>query len=81
MLSHNHRDISQRIITEGDYLLWGNKNQGYGLQMVRCTGSTALFVRIITLSSNYETLVKPENLMVVTQQLQSNIDGNVGANL
>ena len=80
MLGHNHRDIAQRVIVEGDYLLWGNKNQGYGLQMVRCIGSTTQYVRIIVIENNYETLVKPDNLMVITQQLQSNFDGNVGAN-
>ncbi len=80
LLRHNHRDICQRVIVDGDYLLWGNKNQGYGLTMVRCIGATSQYVRIIVIETNYETLVKPENLMVVTQQLQSNLDGNVGAN-
>ncbi len=80
LLNHNHRDIVNRVIVHGDYLLWGNKNQGYGLTHVRCIGSTECFVKVIVMETNQETLVKPDNLMVVTQQLQANIDGNVGAN-
>lgn len=81
LLRHNHRDMFGRVIQFGDFLLWTNTYQGYGLIPCKCTGVTTQRIYIERLDTGEVTRVMPINTAVITQQMQANIDGNVGANI
>lgn len=80
MLRHIHRDMLARVIRDNDYVAWTNGKYNQGLRICRVVGSTAQKVAILTPESKV-TRVTPTKLLVVTQQLISNFEENVGANL
>ena len=49
--------------------------------VARVVGVTKQKVRIHVLSSGKTTLSYPKNLVVITQQVNANLEGNVGANM
>ena len=80
LLSHIHRDKLYRVIRLDDIVVWGNVKYNQGLEIARVVGVTPLKVRIHVLSSGKTTLSYPENLIVISAQVQANLDGNVGVN-
>lgn len=78
-LPHRHRDALQRVIRVNDYVVWSNKKKGMGLEVCSVSGSTEETVRIARLSGRL-TNVSPLNLIVITAQVERNIEGNVGVN-
>ena len=72
------RDMANRVIVRGDYIVWGASRQGYGMRLARVTKLNARRVHAVVLGTNKEHHFNPENSLVVTQQVKANIDGNVG---
>ena len=79
-LGHLHRDAIHRVIRANDIVAWTNRKQGSGLLICEVFSSTAETVRIRKPNGRL-TNVDPSNLLVITQQVERNIEGNVGANL
>lgn len=75
-----HRDLMGRVIKSGDYCIWTNKKRKQGIDLVRVIFCTEEKVKCLNLTSNTIGYKYPENLMVVTQQLDANLRDNVGAN-
>lgn len=80
LLRHIHRDKLQRVIRHDDYVAWANGKYGKGLEVCKVIGTTENRVQIFNLEKNKTTYSYPNNLLVITQQVQANIDGNVGIN-
>lgn len=80
-LGHIHRDALTRVIRRGDMLLWTNRKQGNGMIFAVAESSTPESVRIRRLDTDRLTNVKPENLLVITAQVETNLNDNVGANM
>lgn len=79
-LDHIHRDLIHRVIRANDIVAWTNKKQGSGLVICEVFSSTAETVRIRKPNGRL-TNVDPSNLLVITQQVERNVEGNVGANM
>ena len=79
-LAHTHRDVVQRVIRQGDIVAWTNKKYGQGMQLCIVQSSTEETVRIQKPNGRL-TNVNPDNLMVVTAQIEKNLAGNVGVNV
>ncbi|UZV39692.1 hypothetical protein APT65_00089 [Trabzonvirus APT65] len=75
-----HRDMLNRVVRMHDVVLWGNKKYGTGISVCTvegCTGEKLLIKKPTgTLCRIY-----PDNCVVITQQIERNIEGNVGANI
>lgn len=80
-LGHIHRDRLTRVIRNNDIVLWANRKQGQGIVFALVAGSTADTVRIAREDNGRLTNVNPENLVVITAQVERNLIGNVGANM
>lgn len=80
LLKHIHRDKLQRVIRPNDYVAWANGKYGKGLEVCKVVGTTEKRVQIFNLEKNKTTYSFPENLLVITQQVEANVEGNVGAN-
>lgn len=79
-LPHRHRDSLDRVIRVNDYVVWTNKKQGKGLDVCSVVGSTEETIRVSKLDGRM-TNINPANVIVITAQVERNIEGNVGANL
>lgn len=76
------RDKLQRVIRIGDVCVWANKKYGKGLDLVRIDGYNKKSLRVINIETGAITRIEDtKNLIVISQQILANIDGNVGANL
>jgi len=81
LLSHTHRDMLTRVIRDGDIVVWSNGKYNQKMQLARVVDTTPQKVRIEVLTTRSTTLAQPKNLIVVSAQIQANLDGNVGANM
>lgn len=80
-LKHTHRDKLRRLIRRGDILVWTNKKYGSGLTVAEVTGSTEKQVLVYRSDLQKETKLYPENCIVITHQVERNLEGNVGVNM
>ncbi|QEG09010.1 hypothetical protein HWC29_gp012 [Aeromonas phage 4_4572] len=81
LMKYIHRDKLQRVIRVGDYVVWGNGKYGKGLEIAKVVGATPIRIQIFNMEKNKTTYAFPDNLVVISQQVQANIEGNVGANM
>lgn len=81
LLSHTHRDMLHRVIRDGDVVVWSNGKYNQKMQLARVVDTTPQKVRIEVITTRSTTLAQPKNLIVVSAQIQANLDGNVGANM
>lgn len=79
-LAHIHRDVLHRVIRAQDIVAWTNRKQGSGLVICEVFSSTAETIRIRKPNGKL-TNVDPSNVLVITQQVERNVEGNVGANI
>lgn len=79
-LAHTHRDLLNRVIRAKDMVLWSNGKRGQSMMLCTAESSTEETVRIAKPDGRL-TNVFPNNLVVVTAQVEKNIAGNVGANM
>lgn len=79
-LSYIHRDRLNRVIRKGDYVIWSNRKQGKGMDVCTVVGDTEETIRISKLDGRL-TNVNPSNTIVITAQVERNVEGNVGANM
>lgn len=79
-LDHLHRDVLHRVIRANDIVAWTNRKQGSGLVICEVYSSTVETIRIRKPNGRL-TNVDPSNVLVITQQVERNVEGNVGANL
>lgn len=80
LLDYLHRDKLNRVLKYDDIVVWSNGKYNQPMEIARVVGVTKLKVRIHVLSQNKTTLSYPKNLIVITQQVNANLQGNVGAN-
>lgn len=80
-LGYTHRDMMTRVIRLGDYVVWGNKKQGTGLTICIVQGGSSEKIRLQRLDTGKMTNVYPDNVVVISAQVERNLDGNVGANM
>lgn len=78
MLQHNHRDILAKVIRIDDYVAWSNGKYGKKMSIARVIGTTS--EKVVLVADEKIKRVYPENLLVITQQVQFNINNNVGSN-
>lgn len=79
-LGHLHRDAMNRVIRQNDIVAWTNRKQGQGLTFCEVQSSTVETIRIAKPDGRL-TNVDPSNVLVITQQVERNAIGNVGANM
>lgn len=77
-LDFYHRDKLNRIIKEGDVVAHSIPRQGYGLSLIRVTRYTAQQLHGECIETGKRRRFFPDNAVVITQQIQANIDGQVG---
>ena len=76
------RDLLKRVIRVGDVCVWSNRAVGVGLVLIRVLGYNAKSLKVKVLATDRETRVEDSNnLLVISQQIESNIRENVGSNL
>ncbi|MGL5014489.1 MAG: hypothetical protein ACRC6V_09405 [Bacteroidales bacterium] len=80
-LGYTHRDMMSRVIRLNDYVVWANKKQGSGMVVCTVIGCTKGMLRLERQDNGKLTNAHPENLVVITAQVERNIIGNVGANM
>lgn len=81
-LGHLLRDKLNRVIRRNDYAIWTNKKYGTGLNVVAVIASTPQKVKIRPLESDPNSkplVVSPDNIIIITSQIEANLEGNVGA--
>ncbi|UIW10537.1 hypothetical protein PQC38_gp061 [Aeromonas phage BUCT695] len=81
LLQHIHRDMLNRVIRHDDIVVWGNGKYNQKMKIARVVGTTDQKVRIEVISENKTTLARPKNMIVISAQVQANLEGNVGANI
>lgn len=81
MLGHLHRDLLNRVIKQYDVVVWANRKYGTGLTICRVMDSTPETIRLHKLTDDKLTNVNPNNVIVITQQINDNLENNVGSNL
>lgn len=81
LLQHIHRDMLNRVLRDGDIVVWSNGKYNQKMQLARVIGTTPEKVRIETIATVKTTLARPRNLIVISAQIQANLDGNVGVNM
>ena len=74
MMKHYHRDLLNRVIKNGDYLAWANGAYGAGITLARCVGSHAQKIDLVILGEEQIRYVRPENVIVITNQIRANLD-------
>lgn len=72
-----HRDMLGRFIKNRDVVAWSIGNQGYLLKVLQVTGSTAKRVKVYDPEMGRSKSVDPQNCIVITQQILSNLERNV----
>ncbi|MGL5579782.1 MAG: hypothetical protein ACRDCE_02255 [Cetobacterium sp.] len=80
-LPYNHRDMVHRVIRRGDYVMWSNGKYGQRMRLCEVMNATEEKINILPVGAQRVTIAYPSNLMVVTAQIEKNVEGNVGANL
>lgn len=80
-LGRTHRDMMTRVIRLGDYVVWGNKKQGTGMTVCIVQGCSSEKIRLQRLDTGRMTNAYPENIVVISAQVEQNLNGNVGANM
>lgn len=92
LLPHIHRDRLNRVIRIGDYVLWAPNVAKVRFIFGTVTGVTRKRVYVKLMQDiqrkdeegnilpvrEYPIRLKSENLLVITQQVLANIEGNVG---
>lgn len=81
LLSHVHRDMIHRVLRHGDIVVWSNGKYNQKMKLARVLDTTPLKVRIEVIDEQRTTLAEPKNMLVISAQIQANLDGNVGANM
>lgn len=81
LLSHTHRDKLNRVIKYDDIAVWSNGKYKQPMELVRVVNVTRQKVSFVVISTGKMTKSFPKNLIVITQQITANLEGNVGANL
>lgn len=81
LLNHIHRDMLQRVIRHNDVVVWSNGKYGQKMKLARVIDTTAEKVKIEVINTRVTTIALPKNLIVISAQIQANIEGNVGANI
>lgn len=72
-----HRDMLGRFIKNRDVVAWSIGNQGYLLKVLQVTGSTAKRVKVYDPEMGRSKSVDPQNCIVITQQILSNLEKGV----
>ncbi|MCS5736690.1 UNVERIFIED_CONTAM: hypothetical protein RF648_21170 [Kocuria sp. CPCC 205274] len=85
MLKHIHRDMLNRVIRLDDIVIWSPQEYNSRFKFGTVTGTTPKRV-YVKLKTDIREEVRPypirissKNLLVITQQVLANIEGNVGA--
>lgn len=81
LLNHVHRDMLHRVLRHEDIVVWSNGKYNQKMRLARVIDTTPQKVRIQLIDSQTTTLAQPKNLIVISAQIQANLDGNVGANM
>lgn len=81
LLGYLHRDMLNRVLKYGDYVVWSNGKYNQKMKIGSVIDSTPMKVRINVIDENRTTLARPTNMIVITDQIRSNIEGNVGVNM
>lgn len=85
MLKHIHRDMLNRVIRHDDVVAWSPFEKNTRIKFGIVTGTTPKRVYVKLKTDTRETVrehsirINPVNLLVITQQVIANIQGNVGA--
>lgn len=81
LLKHIHRDMLNRVIKHGDYIAWANSDYGSKIRIGVVSHTTAKKVYFtLPAEENRLTRAFPKNMLVITNQVMANIEGNVGLN-
>ncbi|MGL5016459.1 MAG: hypothetical protein ACRC6V_19605 [Bacteroidales bacterium] len=80
-LGYTHRDKLNRVIRLGDCVAWANGKQGTGLTTCIVMGASPQKLRTERMDTGRMNNVLPSNVIVITQQVERNYVGNVGANM
>lgn len=84
LIRHIHRDMLNRVIKMDDIVAWCPRMDNERLKFGVVTGTSPKRVYVLlktdirTPVRDYPIRIKSENLLVVTQQVIANIEGNVG---
>lgn len=70
-----------RVIRNGDYVVWSNGKYGQRMKLCNVVGATEEKINILPVGAHRQTIAYPSNLMVVSAQIERNLEGNVGANM
>lgn len=81
LLRYVHRDMLSRVIKRGDYVVWGNGKYNQKMKIGVVTDTTPQQVRIHLPVEDKMTKASPKNMIVITNQIIANQEGNVGANI
>lgn len=85
LLKHIHRDMLNRVIRIDDIVVWGPQGANTRIKFGTVTGVTPkrVYVKLKTDIRDevrpYPIRLAPHHLLVITQQVVANIEGNVGA--
>lgn len=79
-LNPPHRDMVNRVIRRGDVVAWTNGKRAQPMLLCTVIGSRTQRVNIRKPDGS-TSFVNPYNCLVVTQQMEQNIEGRVGANM
>ncbi|MCS5737593.1 hypothetical protein, partial [Herbiconiux daphne] len=85
LLRHIHRDMLNRVIRIDDIVAWPPFEINTRLKFGTVVGTTPkrVYVQLKTDTREevrpYPIRISPQNLLVITQQVLANIEGNVGA--
>lgn len=85
LLNHIHRDMLNRVIRVDDIVAWSPQEVNSRLKFGTVTGTTPkrVYVQLKTDTREevrpYPIRIAPYHLLVITQQVYANINGNVGA--
>lgn len=80
-LEVTHRDYLKRVIRNGDIVVHTNHRQSSGYTIATVRGAGKVQVKLTDLTTGEKFRSYPRNLIVLTQQVEKNMEGNVGANI
>lgn len=76
-----HRDHLKRVIRNGDIVVHTNHRQSTGYTLCTVYGAGKAQVKLKRIDNGEKLRAYPRNLIVLTQQIECNMEGNVGANI
>lgn len=85
LLGFIHRDMFNRVIRINDIVAWGPHQPNQRIKIGTVTGVTPKRVYVLLKTDirdpvrDYPIRIASKHLMVITQQILANIEGNVGA--